>query len=243
MHALDNLVKACKVLYLGVSNTPAWVVAKANEYARQKGLTPFVIYQGPWSAAERGIERDVIPMCQAEGMGIAPFHTLGSGYFKTAAQRAVEAKIPKEGRNLALVDIPEKIIVAEALEKIASEKKSSITSIALAYMMQKAPYVFPILGGRKVEQLKSNIEALSIKLSVEDMTAIDSAVPFDWGYPQVFLGGQAGARAPEDVWITKGYGHFDWVKGGMVSLLLPAFRHNFVLIHFSKPIEPHGMPK
>ncbi|RFU30147.1 hypothetical protein B7463_g6231, partial [Scytalidium lignicola] len=224
MHSLHNLVVASKVLYLGVSNTPAWVVVKANEYARQKGLTPFAIYQCPWSAAERGVERDIIPMCQAEGMGIATFHTLGSGYFKTAAQRAAAAGKPKEGRNVPLVDIPEKIVVAEALEKIASSKNVNITSVALAYIMHKAPYVFPILGGRNINQLKANIEALKLKLSPDDMRKIDSAVPLDFGYPQALLGGPGGARSPGDVWPTKSYGHFDWVDG-------------------PKPIEPHGVAK
>ncbi|KAH8815506.1 NADP-dependent oxidoreductase domain-containing protein [Xylogone sp. PMI_703] len=224
MNALHNLVVASKVLYLGVSNTPAWVVVKANEYARQKGLTPFSIYQGPWSAAERAIERDVIPMCQAEGMAVTPFGTLGSGYFKTAAQRAAAASKPKEGRDNARVDIPEKIVVAEALEKVANAKNVSITSIALAYIMHKAPYVFPILGGRNVNQLKANIDALSIKLSPEEISGIESAVPFDFGYPQSFLGGPGGARGPGDVWMTRAYGRFDWVEG-------------------PKPIEPHGIPK
>lgn len=73
MNSLHQLIMAGKVLYLGVSDTPAWIVVKCNEYARQHGLTQFSVYQGHWSAAFRDMERDIIPMCEAEGMGLAPW--------------------------------------------------------------------------------------------------------------------------------------------------------------------------
>lgn len=82
MTSLNILVSQGKVLYLGICNTPAWVVVKCNEFARQRGLRPFSVYQGRWSAAERDLERDIIPMCKAEGMAIAPWGALGGGYFK-----------------------------------------------------------------------------------------------------------------------------------------------------------------
>lgn len=67
MNGLHNLVVAGKVLYLGVSDTPSWIVTRANEYARNHGKTPFVIYQGAWSVLERDMEREIIPMCLSEG--------------------------------------------------------------------------------------------------------------------------------------------------------------------------------
>jgi aryl-alcohol dehydrogenase-like predicted oxidoreductase len=217
MHSLHNLVASSKVLYLGISNTPAWVVSKANEYARNNSLTPFVVYQGRWSAAERDIEREIIPMCDDEGMAVAPFSTLGSGYFKTAAQRTALASTLKDGRNTPFIDSPSKVVVAETLERIAAAKGTSITSVAMAYIMHKAPYVFPILGGRTTEQLNSNIQALGLKLSQEQMKEIDAAVPFDFGYPQTFLGGAGGAVSPKDVWMTQKFGRFDWVQKPRVS--------------------------
>lgn len=72
MRSLHNLVVQGKVLYLGVSDTPAWVVAKANQYARDNALTPFVIYQGAWNVLERSFERDIIPMARAEGAFVHP---------------------------------------------------------------------------------------------------------------------------------------------------------------------------
>lgn len=82
MTSLNVLINQGKVLYLGISNTPAWVVVKCNEFARRHGLRPFSVYQGRWSAADRDLERDVVPMCKAEGMAIAPWGALGGGYFK-----------------------------------------------------------------------------------------------------------------------------------------------------------------
>jgi aryl-alcohol dehydrogenase-like predicted oxidoreductase len=81
MHALNELVSSGKVLYLGISDTPAWVVSKANEYARQKGLRQFVVYQGMWNATMRDFERDIIPMCREEGMGLCPYGVLNQGRF------------------------------------------------------------------------------------------------------------------------------------------------------------------
>ncbi|PCG93082.1 Aldo/keto reductase [Penicillium occitanis (nom. inval.)] len=215
MHTLHDLVSSGKVLYLGVSNTPAWIVSKANEYARQQGLTPFSVYQGQWSAAERDVERDILPMCNDEGMAFIPYGVLGSGYFRTSAQRAAEKQNPaakREGRNIALIDKPQKAIMADTLDIIARGRGTNITSIALAWARLKQPWVFPVIGSRKIEHLKANIDALGISLTSEEIKKIENALPFDLGYPQTILGGPGGATKPADVWLTKRFGHFDWVS-------------------------------
>lgn len=82
MRGLDDMIRAGKVLYLGVSNWPGWAVVKANEFARHNSLTPFIVYEGRWNPAEREIEREIVPMCKAEGMGINVWSALGSGKLK-----------------------------------------------------------------------------------------------------------------------------------------------------------------
>ncbi|TAQ91672.1 hypothetical protein B7494_g66 [Chlorociboria aeruginascens] len=207
MQSLNHLVISGKVLYLGVSDTPAWIVSKANEYARQNGLRQFSVYQGQWSAAARDFERDIIPMCQAEGMGLAPWGALGRGHFKTDEQRKND-----EGRNIG--PAPEEYIkVSKALEGIANKKNTGITSIALAYVMHKTPYVFPIVGCRTVEHLKGNIEALTVELSAEEIQEIESATPFDIGFPQSFLGGPGGVKSPTDIWLMTNAGYQQHVEG------------------------------
>ena len=209
MQSLNTVVQQGKVIYLGVSDTPAWIVSKANQYARDHGLRQFVVYQGKWSAASRDFERDIIPMCADEGMGLAPWGSLGGGNFKTKKQRE---EMKGEGRNWA-PPTENEIKLTDALEKIAERKSTAITSIALAYVMHKAPYVFPIVGGRKIEHLKGNIEALGLELSDEDVAEIDGAAPFDIGFPLSFLSPQpGGAKGPGDVWLTSMAGNFDYVE-------------------------------
>ncbi|KPM38870.1 Norsolorinic acid reductase A [Neonectria ditissima] len=208
MQALNQLVISGKVLYLGISDSPSWVVVKANEYARNNGLRQFSVYQGCWSAAQRDFEREIIPMCKAEGMGIAPWGALGGGKFKTEEQRKAQAD-GIDGRKVVATEV--EIKASAVLESIAKRKDSIITSVALAYVMHKAPYVFPIVGGRKVEHLKGNIEALSLSLSDEDMQEIDKAVEFDLGFPHNLLTQAGVANGSQDVWILNMGGTFDYV--------------------------------
>jgi aryl-alcohol dehydrogenase-like predicted oxidoreductase len=79
MQSLNTLVQQRKVLYLGISDTPAWVVMKANCYARDHGLRPFSVYQGRWSALLRDLEREIVPMCRDQGMAIHPWGVMGNG--------------------------------------------------------------------------------------------------------------------------------------------------------------------
>lgn len=212
MQSLNTAVEQGKVLYLGVSDTPAWIVSKANEYARQNGLRQFSVYQGRWSAEIRDFERDIIPMAASEGMGLAPWGALGGGSFKTEEQR----KNAKEGekRNMAGFQASEAALkISKVLEKIAKKNDVQLTSVALAYVMQKAPYVFPIIGGRNIEHLKGNIQGLSLQLTKEDIEEIEGANAFDIGFPHNFLGGPKGAQSPGDVWLMNMAGaqqHVEW---------------------------------
>ncbi|KAI9667606.1 MAG: hypothetical protein M1821_000422 [Bathelium mastoideum] len=211
MRALNQVVLSGKVLYLGISDTPAWIVSKANEYARCHGMAPFVVYQGQWSASFRDMEREIIPMCEAEGMGIAPFGTLGRGHYKSEAEREASKG---QGRNMG--DPSEADLkVSKVLESIAARKNEQITSIALAYVMHKIPHVFPIVGGRKVSHLKGNIDALSIELSKEDLDEIEKAHNFDVGFPNVFLFRDVPWNlnlTAKDVYPTKVATHIDTVS-------------------------------
>ncbi|KAK5732088.1 hypothetical protein LTR17_010796 [Elasticomyces elasticus] len=190
MNSLNTLVTSGKVLYLGISDTPAWLVVKCNDYARFHGLTQFSVYQGHWSAAFRDFERDILPMVEAEGMGLAPWGALGRGMFKTAEQYNAE---DRDGRKMGEQD-PKYERIAAKLETLAKKKDTLITSVALAYVMHKAPYVFPIVGGRKVDHLKGNVEALSVKLTQEEIDDIEDAEPFDIGFPLSFLFGYGGQK-------------------------------------------------
>lgn len=206
MQALNSLIVSGKVLYLGISDAPAWVASKANEYARNHGMRQFSVYQGQWSAAHRDFERDIIPMCRAEGMALAPWGSLGGGKFKTAEQRRAQEGRANQEYNEVQTN------VTAALEAVAIRKNAAPTGVAIAYVMHKAPYVFPVLSGRKVEHIKGNIDALNIQLSPGDIKEIEAAVPFDLGFPNSFLWGKEMPTAQGNVKFAVLGGNYDHVE-------------------------------
>lgn len=135
MRALDDVVRAGKVLYLGVSNWPAWLVVKANEYARQHGLSTFIVYEGRWNAANREIERDVLPMCKAEGMGITVWSPLGSGKFRIQGTEEAGRKLTNLHTDEASMEDFQKFAVV--MDKIGKNKGSDAMGVALRYVMLK----------------------------------------------------------------------------------------------------------
>ncbi|KAI9454954.1 NADP-dependent oxidoreductase domain-containing protein [Russula earlei] len=195
MNALHNLVVQGKVLYLGISDTPAWIVPKANQYAKDHGKTPFSIYQGKWSVLDRSFERDIIPMAYYEGLALAPWDVLGGGKIRSDAEEARRRQSGEKGRMIRGPDwerTEEERNVCLVLEQVAKEVGvESVTSVAIAYLLHKTPYVFPIVGGRKVEHLKQNIQALDISLSPEQISRIDGVRPFDIGFPHTIVGHSA----------------------------------------------------
>ncbi|KAL8747702.1 MAG: hypothetical protein Q9190_000443 [Brigantiaea leucoxantha] len=208
MQSLNTLITQGKVLYLGISDTPAWIVAKANAYARQHGLRPFSIYQGRYSALVRDLERDVIPMCRDEGMAIHPWGVLGSGYFRSPNSEAKQG-----GRQTPHVLTGREEKVSAVLDGVAKRHGVPVTAVAIAYALQKTPYMFPMVGGNKVANLRANAEALSLELSPEDVTKIDKAYDFDLGFPHNFINMAGFApQGPQHVSFLGGMGHFDYVE-------------------------------
>ncbi|KAI3541354.1 aryl-alcohol dehydrogenase AAD14 [Colletotrichum paranaense] len=191
MDALHNLVQQGKVHYLGIANCPAWVVSAANTYARAHGKTSFSIYQGYYSVIMRDMERDIIPMARQFGMAIAPYGAAGMGKFKT--RDMIEARRRSGDGQAAfrhLADQTEtEMRVSKALAEVAEEVGvTSITAVALAYVMAKVPYVFPVVGGRKVEQMLDNIDALTIQLSEAQIAYLESVEKWEPGWPYDVMG-------------------------------------------------------
>ncbi|KAF9072170.1 Aldo/keto reductase [Rhodocollybia butyracea] len=192
MDGLHSLVMQGKVLYLGISDTPAWIVAQANEYARLTGKTPFSVYQGRWNVLERSFEREIIPMARSQGLALAPWGVLGGGLFRTDAEEQQRNESGENGRSW-MGDWrrnEQEVKVSHALEKVAGEVGlgDNISAVAIAYVMQKTPYVFPIIGGRKISQLEANMQALDIALSDGQIQYLESVIPFDAGFPYNIFG-------------------------------------------------------
>ncbi|KAA1474160.1 Aldo/keto reductase [Dentipellis sp. KUC8613] len=194
MNNLHNLVVAGKVLHLGISDCPAWIVSQANQYALDHGKTPFCIFQGQWNLTKRSFEREIIPMARQLGLALAPWDVLGAGRFRTDAEdeaRRARGEGERTGhtQDLQWERNEDDCKISAALEKVAGELGAkSIQAVAIAYHLQKTPYVFPIIGGRKVENLERNIEALTLNLSKEQMQYLESVLPFDVGFPNWLIG-------------------------------------------------------
>jgi aryl-alcohol dehydrogenase-like predicted oxidoreductase len=138
----------------------------------------------------RDFERDILPMARHFGMALAPWDVLGGGHFQSPKQLA-ERKESGEGLRgfFTTEQTEDERRISEALFKVAVEHGiQSVTTIALAYTLCKAPYVFPIVGGRKVEHLQDNIQALSIHLTDKQIEFLESAIPFDVGFPTNLIG-------------------------------------------------------
>ena len=123
MDSLHILVEQGKVMYLGISDTPAWIVSAANEYAMAHGKTPFSVYQGRWNLMIRDFERDIIPMARHYGMALAPWDVLGGGKFQT--KKAIEER-KKAGEGLrtmmgASEQTEQERKISDALEDVAKE--------------------------------------------------------------------------------------------------------------------------
>jgi len=189
MDSLHNIVASGKVIYLGISDSSAWIVVQANQYAKDHGKTPFVVYQGKWNVMDRSFERDIIPMARSLGLALAPWSVLASGKLRTDTQEKQRKESGEKGRS-DWERTPEEVKMSHALEKVAKDVGGkSISAVAIAYVMQKTPYVFPIIGGRKVEHLiDGNLEALDIALSDEQIKEIDSVLPFNVGFLGTFIG-------------------------------------------------------
>jgi hypothetical protein len=164
------------------------------------------------------------------GLALCPWGALGGGRFKTDEQIEEQKKRNEQGRVPFNPPTDADRRITAVLDKIAKTKGDSIgiTGIALAYVMHKAPDVHPIVGGRKIEHLKENIAALTVRLTHEEIKEIEEAgEPFKHGFPHNFLGGgEHGASSAKDVAMLKRSGHYDFHDPKPVHLTLILANHS-----------------
>lgn len=181
MRALDDLVRAGKVLYVGISDTPAWVVSQANTLADLRGWSRFVAYQGEYSLASRAPERDLLPMAQAMEMAYLPWGILEGGEI-TGKYNSLSDE-PKRSQ-----DTSERVKkIASILAELAHETGHTPSQIAINWVRQRPFHIIPILGARTEKQLRDNLGCLDFELTREQVQYLDSASPIDLGFPNSFL--------------------------------------------------------
>jgi len=172
------------------------------------------VYQGEWNCSQRDLEREVVPMARTLGLALVPWGVLGSGRFKTEAQISELQKRNEKGRVQSESPSDTDRRINAVLEKLAKSKGPNIglTGIALAYVMHKAPDVFPVIGGRKIEHFNENIAALNVRLTDQEIKEIeDAGESFKMGFPHDFLAeGEPGAVAMKDVVLLRSAGYHDF---------------------------------
>jgi aryl-alcohol dehydrogenase-like predicted oxidoreductase len=182
LRALDDQVRLGKVLYLGVSDTPAWVVARMQTLAAAHDWTPFTGLQIEYSLVQREVERELIPMARGLGLGVLAWSPLGagvlSGKYDGAGARAGK-------RRLAEID-PGRLTIARAVADVARDLGVSSSVVALAWLRAKGG-VIPILGARTAEQLADNLSCLDVTLPTEAVTRLDQVSHVARGFPHDFL--------------------------------------------------------
>jgi aryl-alcohol dehydrogenase-like predicted oxidoreductase len=185
MRALDDQVRAGKLLYVGISNAPAWVVARANTLAELRGWSPFVGLQLPYNLLNRDIERELLPMAARLGLSVAAWGPLAggilSGKFTSGAPPAGPTRVDPE----AIGD--REHAAATLLTEIAAELDASPAQIALAWIMARSPDLHPIIGARRLDQLADNLGALQVTLPAAVRDRLDQATAIDLGFPTAFL--------------------------------------------------------
>lgn len=209
MRALDDLVRQGKVLYVGVSNAPAWIVARANTLAESHGWTPFAGVQVEYNLIERDAERELLPMAQALGIGVAAWTPLASGWLTakyrpggqpTADRAPRRLDDPVMGRFVARNERTE--AVAAEVARVAADLGCAPVHVALNWLRRRG--AIPIFGARTAEQVRENTACFDYELSEDHVRSLEKVSAISLGYPHAFLASR----------IVK-----QFVYGGMLDLI------------------------
>src|SRR6266404_7613151 len=196
LRAMDDLVRAGKVLYVGICTTPAWQISRMQAMADLRGWSPLIALQIEYNLIERTPERDLIPMANEMGLGVVPFSPLSSGLlsgkysredfqnksgstgFQGSRKNAIETLGKFTQRNMQIVD---------EVKKVASEVKKSPAQVALAWLLSKSTVTSVLLGASKLEQLENNLGSLTTHLGPDQIKRLDEISRVEMGFPHEHL--------------------------------------------------------
>jgi aryl-alcohol dehydrogenase-like predicted oxidoreductase len=190
MRAFDDLVRMGKVLYIGISDSPAWIVSQGNTLATLRGWTPFIGLQIEYSLKERTPERELLPMAKALNIGVTAWSPLGGGVLTGKYNQPN----PVDGR-LSMTDQPFQIFdrdlkIAETVLDIAREIEKSPAQVALNWLRNRPNSVIPIIGARKLSQLQDNLACVDFNLTGEQLQRLDNISAISLGFPHELLASQ-----------------------------------------------------
>lgn len=196
MRALDDLVRAGKILYLGICNTPSWRVAEMQTLADLRGWSPLVALQVEYSLVERTVEHELLPMAQAMGLGVLPWSPLGGGILTGKYGRAdlsdendADVAAHRKGVIASTGHLNQRSLdIADVVGEIAGEIGASRSQVAIAWALRNPAVVSPIIGARTLAQVEDNLGALQVALSEAQLNRLDQASAIAPIFPARFIG-------------------------------------------------------
>jgi aryl-alcohol dehydrogenase-like predicted oxidoreductase len=187
MRAFDDMVRAGKVIYIGISDAPAWIVSRANTLAELRGWTEFVALQVEYNLTERTSERELLPMAYALDIGVTAWSPLASGVLTGKYSRDVDSSEERRLDKAPFKQLDERILsIAREVDSVAEELGCSSAQVALNWVRQQ-PTVIPIIGARNLSQLKDNLACLDFTLSPEHLGKLNEASQIEMGFPHDFF--------------------------------------------------------
>ncbi len=181
VRALDDVVTAGKVLYVGISDTPAWVVSRAVTIAELRGWSPFVAVQAPYSLADRDVERELLPMARSLGLTFTPWGMLEGGAL--TGKYLDETEEPRRYERVG----PQANAIAREVLSVAEEIGATPAQVAIAWVRAQPWHTVPIVGARSAGQLADNLGALALELTTEQLQRLSAVSEFRLGFPRDFL--------------------------------------------------------
>ncbi len=191
MRGLDDLVRQGKILYVGISDAPAWWIAQANTLAQLRGWSPFIAMQIEYSLIERSVERELVPVAKALNIGLTAWSPLKGGVLSGKYHGKDAGKDAKNEQGRMSSDMMKDFKpdeeradrIVTALKTVSGEVGRSVAQVALAWLRYRPVAVIPILGARKLSQLQDNLASLDLTLSTEQVKKLDDASKIDLGFP------------------------------------------------------------
>ncbi|HSN29561.1 MAG TPA: aldo/keto reductase [Kofleriaceae bacterium] len=194
--ALDDLVRAGKLLHVGMSNVPAWQIARLQTLADLRGTTPVTALQIEYNLIERGAERELLPMAKELGLAVVPWSPLASGVLAgkyserdlEAGSGVAEAAGTRKNVAAAQGSLHRRgLAIAGVVKEVAAELRAAPAQVALAWVLAQPGVTSPIIGARSLAQLEDNLGALALTLSHEHLARLAAASALELGYPHDML--------------------------------------------------------
>jgi len=182
-------VRSGRVFYVGISDTPAWIVSRANMLAELRGWSPFVGLQIKYSLVERTVERELLPMARALDLAVTPWGVVGSGvltgkYKKCGGKfQATDSERAKTRDNIPDIEFK----IADIVKEIAQQRGVSSAQIAINWVRQQKGVIIPLLGARTEAQIKDNLKCLDFALNEDELKKLDEVSRVDLGFPSQFV--------------------------------------------------------